>query len=577
MRTSTLASRATPGRRRVLIVRSCRQAEFVRALAMLKAAHPGAEVWALTHPGHTVALHAAGVDRVIETRGRRFDAFRVDRATVMALRSARLSAVAIPQMTASLDAHANLYRCALLLGAREILIVPPDGIAQSLRPVQLCRVLAHMPLARTSAALARAATAAGRGAARVAQSCRRWLSRGDRPLFVCLAIAARFVPRRRVRSARGQLHVLHIISTMGLGGAQVQLASLLNRTPQGYHVDVLVLCEPDGDFSRRFIERERVHIDYLPQWPGLTASVLAIARRCRQQRYDVVHTWLFSANAVGVVGARLAGVRRVVASVRAMSGTRDGWPSYGPFARLSDVLVSRAADAITVNATALVGNYARWALLPVARLTVVHNGIEPAMCGFDRQVARHRLQQQLRIPAQAKMIGSVGRLSREKDQATFLRIVAAVAAAGECVCAVVVGDGPEREPLERLAADLGLADAVRFAGRRPDARHLLAGLDALVLTSTSEGFPNVLLEAMVCGVPCISTDVGGSAEVLGPGARLFHAGDVANGARAVLACLGDAGQAQATAADAQRRATELFTVDRSVAKWLTLYGVEPVC
>jgi glycosyltransferase involved in cell wall biosynthesis len=536
-------------RARVLILRSCRMPQFERAVAHARAARPRAEIVALTHRGHQDALRAAGVDRVIEIPGCRFGILRVAPWRLRRLRRERFDEVVIPQMEALLDVNRNLHRFAAMLRGSRFTIIPGEA----------------PPIGYENASAFRRSLVGWSG----------WpslLSRVDAPVFV-LMLAAACVARRRpvADEAPRKRRVLLVISSLGLGGAQVQLAELLNRLPRDeYDVDLLALGR-DGEFSRQWLTRDDVEVAFVKQWPRLVPSVLEIKARCEERQYDLVHTWLFMANAVGVAAARLAGVPAVIASVRNLSvWKRERWYRKW-WHRPADVLGSHAADLVTVNARALVKDHARWALMRAAPIEVVHNGLDPSRIVADRDGARRSLLELCGAPSDAVLVGAVGRLALEKDHATFIRLIAALRQERPDVRGVVIGDGELRARLETIAAGLGLGRLITFTGARTDARTLMAGLDALVLTSLSEGFPNVLLEAAFLGVPSVATNLAGNPDVLHFEELLFPAKDAEAGAARVLALLGDREQTRRMTHAVQARALSLFTSARSVAAWLALY------
>jgi glycosyltransferase involved in cell wall biosynthesis len=204
-------------------------------------------------------------------------------------------------------------------------------------------------------------------------------------------------------------------------------------------------------------------------------------------------------------------------------------------------------------------------------IEVIHNGLDPASFPRGRAEARQRLLELLQAPASAVIIGTVGRLAFEKDQETFLRVFRLVRRDHANAHAVLVGHGERRAALERLAGELGIRSQVTFLGERSDARRLVAGFDLFVLTSRSEGFPNVLLEATFLGVPCVATNIAGNPDVLGLEESLFPAGDVVRGAERVLAALADMPRTLTRTEHVRCRALELFTSERSVGSWLDLY------
>jgi glycosyltransferase involved in cell wall biosynthesis len=177
----------------------------------------------------------------------------------------------------------------------------------------------------------------------------------------------------------------------------------------------------------------------------------------------------------------------------------------------------------------------------------------------------------LGVRADAIVVGTVGRLAIEKDQATFVRGLAALRRLGVEFTGVIVGDGRCEETLKQLVSELRLEDCVTFLGARADARRIIAGLDVLALTSQVEGFPNALLEAGLIGVPVVSTDVGGVGDLVTDRAALFPHSNPDAAAATLAATLRDGDRTSARTARMKARCFELFTADRMAATWLALY------
>ena len=539
--------RAASDRRRVLVLRSCRPAQFAAAVAGVRQRHPGAEVVALSHRGHRESLLAAGVDRIEEVGGKRFGLLRTSPRVIQRLRRERFDEAVIPQMTAHAEGHGNLYRLVAAVGAKHVTVLHGDG-----GPV-------------TATAGERFVRHAVEGIWRDAFG---W---SERPVFLlALLVAAWAWPRRRM-VARERRRVLHIISSLGVGGAQRQLAELVNRTPADrYDVDVLVLGPCDGEFARQWFARSDVRVTYLTQWPRLVSSVLEVRRHCLAGDYDIVHTWLFMANVIGVAGASLARVPWVIASVRNLSLWKRTWYRQWWF-RAADAVCTHAADLVTVNAEALTSDHGAWTWYDSRRIEVVHNGLEPSQFLVDVADARRRVRDAAGIAADAIVVGTVGRLAPEKDHHTFLRVIAGVRKVDPRVHGIIIGDGQLRTRLERLAREMGLTDHVTFLGERSDARRLMAGFDVFLLTSTIEGFPNVLLEAAFLAVPSVASRVGGAPDVLPDADDLFDLGDIGGATRRVLALLAAPATAAAGGEMARQRAFTRFTADQSAKRWFALY------
>jgi glycosyltransferase involved in cell wall biosynthesis len=533
-------------RPRIAVLRCCRPAQFAAATGMVRRNWPDAEVVAVSHPGHRPSLTAAGADAVHEVPGSRFGVFRLAPWRLWRLRAQRFDRVVIPQMTEALDAHVNLYWLAAALASPQVTILP--GAAT---PLTLDRrdLLLWLPWL----------------------SCRRLLDALDVPLLLMLLAAARIVPRRP--AAHGERRrVMHVIPTLGLGGAQRQLAAVVESTPPGaYDVEIVVFTADEGEFARAWLSRADVSVTVLRQWPRFSATTLEIARLCRERQVDVVHTWLCLANAIGGAGARLAGVPRVVSGVRSLSLWKRTWYRRWWY-RPVDVAAARLADVVTVNARAVADDYARWTGISRRRITVVHNGLDPGGLRADHVASRRRLLAALGLDEAACLIGTVGRLAPEKGHEVLLHALAELRSSGVAVHGVVVGSGPTRESLRSLTSTLGLEGTVHFLGERHDVPELVAGLDLFVLPSIIEGFPNALLEAVMLGVPACATDVGGCPDVLDDDpAVLFAVNDVAGAVRVVRAALADRAASTHRAARMRTRALGLFTAARTSATWQRLY------
>lgn len=517
--------------------------QFQTVVERVTTTHPGAEIWALTHEASGEQVRAAGARHVIGHRTGRLTAWRLGFARLWRLRRMRFDAVVIPLVDDNLRAGANLLRLAAILAPSFVMIWPQPAAARTIDRSRL-RWLAF------SATL----------------NCPESII----TLVQMLRAVCRRRSARRTPAPGARLRVLHVINSLGLGGAQVQFAELLNRTPPDeFDVEVLVLTD-EGEFSRSRLLREDVPITYVGDTSRILTPLAAISDHCADGAYDVVHTWLPMANMLGSAAARLAGVPHIVISIRSLNP--GCYPYYAQWwHRLGDVLAARLADVVTVNAQPLVDDHARWALMPRRRITVVHNGLSPDLSQEDLTASRRWLRSALGAHPDGVVIGTVGRLAVEKDQATFLRSLAALRRLNIEFRGVLVGAGRCEAPLRLLTSELGLDDCVTFLGARADARRIIAGLDVLSLTSLGEGFPNVLLEAGLLGVPVVSTDVGGVSDLITDRAALFPPGDPDAAAATLAATLRNGGHTTARTARLKARCLELFTADRMAATWLALY------
>lgn len=529
---------------RVLVFRSCRMPQFAEALAWIRDVWPLAAIDVVTSPGFDGPLLAAGVSRIFHYAGASFGLVR-HASLVARLRGEGFDSIVIPQASTAAVRHANLYRAARVIGAGRFVVTAPDTSPVVFEPRAFSRHTLVASLGRLVDVI-------------------------DVPLLLAQLVVACLRPRAALVAGRTRRRVLHVISSLGVGGAQVQLAELLSRTdPDRYDVEVLVLGRQDGEFSRQWLTRQDITFHYAEAWPRRSLAVLEIARLCRRERYDLVHTWLFMANVIGAAGARLGGVPRLIGSVRNLSLWKRTWYAEWWF-RVADAVATRLADRVTVNASPLVADHAAWTWLREDRLTVVPNGLDPSRVMAHAVDAAAWLRQELGVAAGTPVVGTVGRLAPEKDQAMFVRALAHAMALHPDLHAVVVGEGAMRQDLERLVRARGLADRVHLLGERTDSRRIIAGLDLFVLTSQIEGFPNVLLEAAFLGVPVIATAVGGAVDLL-DAEDLVTAGDADGTGRLILDRLARPEAARQRAAALRARAFERFTTVHSTSRWFALY------
>lgn len=529
---------------RVLVLRSCRMPQFEAAVSRVRAEYPSAQIFALTNAAVADATLAAGANEAIIHSAKKLSITQLNIALQYRLRRMQFDRIVIPLMEPSLQSAGNLLRLAVVLGGKLTSVWAAGGHLQSWTRGQL-------PQAALAASF-------------------------NEDLSVLLQMLRAVVHRRVPRATNpASLRVLHIINSLGLGGAQTQLAELINRTPDDHRIDLLLLFY-DDEIMRARLTRPGLSVTYLgdlrTKHPG--TAIDAIAAFCRANQYDVVHTWLPVANMIGAAAARLADVPRIVTSIRSMNP--GNFADCQWWFRIGDTLSARIADVVTVNASPLVADHARWARMDARCIEIVHNGVDVSTIRQDRSAAATWLREELAVPDDVPLVGCIGRLSEEKDQSTFIRALALLKWRGVPFRAVLAGDGPMREELSALVGELGLLDAVTFLGARKDARRIMAGLDVLVLTSRIEGFSNVLLEAALLGVPVVSTAAGGVIDVVGNAGELCVCKDPRSVADGLDAMLASPYERAARASRLMRRAHGHFTAEHMVARWMSFYGSQAV-
>lgn len=298
------------------------------------------------------------------------------------------------------------------------------------------------------------------------------------------------------------------------------------------------------------------------------AWVVALGRLLRRQRYDLVHT--HSPLPAAATRVLLSGDHTPVVHTE-----HNVWPRYGRVTRWSNAATwhrNRLVIAVSdgVAASIRVPAVLRRGVSPAVEVMVQGINVDRARHG---EAARSLARQRLGLPVEdgELVVGTVGNLTAKKNHALLLDAVAQLRRTRR-VRAVVVGSGPLEGALNAQARRLGITDATTFLGSRDDVFELLPGFDVFVLSSTHEGLPIALLEAMASGLPAVATKVGGVSEVLGHEQEglLVASGDVA-GLTAALARLAEEPDLRAALGQRATKRASAFGIGPVAARTQQLY------
>lgn len=374
--------------------------------------------------------------------------------------------------------------------------------------------------------------------------------------------------------------VLHLITSLDVGGAELTLARLVSRLRTRGVRGTVVSLTRSGPVADR-IRTAGIAVQSLGLQRGavVPAAVFRLGRMLRRERPDVVQTWLHHADLLGTLavwasGGRSSGRPALVWNVRAsnVSAAHDKWLSA--MTRRACAWLSRQPAAIIANSRAGVDAYqclgyrsARWVVIP--------NGVDLDEFRPDPD-ARAAVRRELGIPEAAVIVGCVARLHPQKGHDVLLAAASTMLARVPALYLVLAGSGieaasePFRSWLRRLPD--GAGSRVRLLGCRSDVPRIHAALDVACSASLfGEGFPNAVAEAMACGVPVVATDVGDTAHLVGNQELVVPPGDAAALAARCLELVGDEARRRRLGADARRRMEEAFAFDRTPAAYDELY------
>ncbi|HAE37816.1 MAG TPA: hypothetical protein DCG57_04155 [Candidatus Riflebacteria bacterium] len=369
-----------------------------------------------------------------------------------------------------------------------------------------------------------------------------------------------------------KIKCLHVIGDLAAGGAEKMLCRLINASDKNRFLHQVVTLMPPGelaaDLAHSGIEIFSLNMNRLASALCALPRLIALIRR---QKPDVIHTWMYYSDIIGGLAARAARATPVIFSIRHGGFVNDPWKTILS-ARLTAAIAQFIPTRIVACSSAAAEAHCRIGY-PSERISIIPNGFDPVEENTTTEFAVE-LHQQLNIRDDQPLIGLIGRYHPAKDHENFIGAAATVARSFPEAHYVLCGKGITSAN-KRLATAIeraGLTGKIHLLGQLSDIAAIMKNLRFLVSSSISEAFPNVVGEAMSIGIPCVVTDVGDSAKLLGDTGIVVPAGNSAALAEGIISMLKMSRQElAATGARARARIEKNFSMATVAKQYEKLY------
>lgn len=370
------------------------------------------------------------------------------------------------------------------------------------------------------------------------------------------------------------IKIAHIITGLGPGGAETMLCKLLTHMDTSRFQNTVISLTDEGRIAHD-IRQLGIPVHSLGLRPGIPHpfGLLRLVRRLRVQQPDIVQTWLYHADLLGLVGGRLAGVPSIAWNVRCTELREEDHSRLLFWLLRLLAYLSRGPQAVVVNSEAGRRVHEKIGYRP-RQWVVIPNGFDTERFRPSPEM-RSVVRKRLGVPENSFLVGMVARYHAMKDHSTFLNAVSQLARGrGADIRVMLVGQGIDGSngALVNQIKNLNMQDKVLLLSEREDIPDLMASLDIAVSSSYSEGFSNVIGEAMACGVPCVVTDVGESAYIVGDTGLVVPPRDLGAFASALEQLLSmGTDRRRALGQAARERIISLFSIENIAKEYEKLY------
>ncbi len=360
------------------------------------------------------------------------------------------------------------------------------------------------------------------------------------------------------------MKILLVITGLGVGGAERLVANMADQYVAHGHEVVIAFFHGLVEIQPLDKRVRLVNLGLEKTLLGVFKGLLNLRRLIQDYQPDVVNSHMLHPNILCRLLRVATPMKRLVSSAH---NTNEG----DSVVMLAYRLTNGLADAFTNVSHEAVKTFEKKKAAPSGHIVAIPNGIDTTTFIYDDQ-ARKKVRNELCLDDGTPVFLAVGRLWEQKDYPNLLSAISHLSKQGHKPYVLVAGDGPLRSKLEEQARSLSVVEQFRFLGVRNDVLDLMSACDFYVMSSAWEGLPMVILEAMSCHCPIISTDCGGVREAIGGSGILVPTSDSLALANALKRALSWSKEERAEIGKiARERVVENYSLNKTVSHYLDLY------
>lgn len=362
------------------------------------------------------------------------------------------------------------------------------------------------------------------------------------------------------------IKLLLLIPTLDRSGAEKQFCLLATGLPRE-EFEIQVICLTRGGPYEALLREHEIPITVLHKRMKFDpVAFFRLRKLIKRWQPDILHTWLFAANAYGRLAVGKSDQPKVIVSERCVDSWKQGWQL-----KLDKKLISRTTRLVA-NSESVAAFY-RDVGYPAEQTVVISNGVAANDPPSLTSEQRNAILKEFEIPPGSHVVGFAGRLARQKRGADLIWSLQLLQQLTQGVYLMIAGDGPDREDMIRLAQHMQCDHLVRFLGHRNDVARLMPVFDVFWLPSEFEGQSNSVMEAMSAGVPVVASDIPANRELVIDGETGFLAkvGDCPAISQFTDRILADADLAERLGKAGRERIRTHFNLPKMIEAHRTLY------